>query len=62
MALIIVMSTGNILKYVGMYYNCRSVNEKVENDLLGQVIFIITILSVMTVFSTLERYPFETPN
>ena len=32
--------------------------DRVENGLLGQVIFIIIILSVMIVFSTLERYPF----
>ena len=41
---------------------CRTVKEKVENALLGLVIFIIAILSVMTVFSTLESYPFATPN
>ena len=29
---------------------------------LGLSDFYITILSVMTVFSTLERYPFATPN
>ena len=36
--------------------------EKVKDGLLGQVIFIITILSVMIVFSTLEIYPFATPD
>ena len=45
-----------------MHCHCRSVKEKVENGLLGQVIFIIIILPEMIVFSTLERYPFATPN
>ena len=61
MALIVVISIG-IFKYVGMYCRCRSAKEKAENGLLGKVIFIITISSAMIVFSTLERYPFATPN
>ena len=34
----------------------------IGNGLLAEVMFIVTILSVMTVFSTLESYPFATPN
>ena len=56
MALIIVMSKGDFQIY------CRSVKEKVENDLLSEMIFSITILSVMVVFFNLERCPFATPN
>ena len=61
MALTIVISTGcfqirwNVL-------SLSLVEEKVGNGLLGEVIFIITMLSVMIVFSTMERYPFATPN
>ena len=60
MALIIVISTGDFQIRWNVLH-CRSVEEKVENGLLGKVIFIITISPVMIVFCTLERYPFATP-
>ena len=57
MALMIVMSTGDFQ----IRWNVLSLSfseRESENGLLGLVIFIISILSVMTVFSTLERYSF----
>ena len=39
MAVIVVISTGDFQIYIGMYYHCRSVKEKVGNGLLGLVIF-----------------------
>ena len=60
-ALIIVMSTGDFQ----IRWNVLSLSfKKRENGKwpLGLSDFYITILSVMIVFSTLERYPFATPN
>ena len=61
MALMIVISTGD----VQIRWNVLSLSFSATESgkwPLGLVIFIIIILSVMTVFSTLERYPFATPN
>ena len=48
MALLIVLSTG-VLKYVGMYFQCYSVNKKVSNGLFGLNDFsdCVIILSVI---------------
>ena len=62
MALIIVISTEDFQIHWNVLTYCHSVKEKVKNGLLDQIIFIITILSVMIVFSTLETYSFATPN
>ena len=61
MAPIIVISTGD----VQIRWNVLSLSFKEResgNWPLGLSNFYITILSVMVVFSTLERYPFATPN
>ena len=61
MALIIVISTGDFQ----IRWNVLSLSfskREVENGILGQVIFVITTLLVMIVFSNLERYSFATPN
>ena len=41
MARIIVISTGDFQILRNVYCHCRSVKDKVENGLLGEVIFII---------------------
>ena len=61
MALVIVLSTGNFQIHRNVCH-CHSLKERMENGFLGKVIFTVTILAVMFVFSTLERYPFATPN
>ena len=61
MALIMVISTGDFQ----IRWNVLSLSfseRESENGFLVYVIFIITILLVMIVFSTLERYSFATPN
>ena len=61
MAPIIVISTGDFQ----IRWNVLSMSFKEsesEKWPLGLSDFYITILSVMIVFSTLERYPFATPN
>ena len=61
MALMIVISTGDVQIRCNVLSLSFSATESGKLP-LGLVIFIIIILSVMTVFSTLERYPFATPN
>ena len=64
MALITVTSTGDFKIRWGVLSMSFSERER-EKWPLGKVIFIIIIiivLSVMIVFSTLERYLFATPN
>ena len=56
MALIIVISTGDFQ----IRWNVLSLLfSEIES---GKVVFIMTILSVMIVFSNMERYPFATTN
>ena len=59
MALIIVISTGDFQERWNVLSFSFSESRKWR---LGLSDFIITISSVMIVFSTLERYPFATPN
>ena len=59
MALIIVISTGHF--QIRSNVLSLSLKER-ESGKCPLGIFIITILSVMIVFSTLERYPFAAPN
>ena len=61
MALITVISTGDLQIRCNVLSLLFSERES-GSGLLGLVIFIINISSVMIVFSTLERYPFTTPN
>ena len=61
MALIIVVSTGDFQIHWNVLLLSFSERESGKWP-LGLSDFIITILSVMIVFSTLERYPFATPD
>ena len=61
MALIMVISTGDFQ----IHWNILSLLFKERESgkwPLGLSDFYITIVSVMIVFSTLDRYPFATPN
>ena len=61
MALMIVISTGDFqIHWNVLYCHCGSVKEKVENGLLGQVVFIIIISNDCIQHS--GKYPFATPN